>query len=97
LLKLEVEVIAKGSAAAASFKYTIAARKTAGGIDASAVELAKDILGTTATGALFDVEVTEDGSKVVLEVNSTGVTGNVYWNIQVVKMMKMAANGSVAY
>ena len=93
MIKLEVEAIAKGSAAAASFKYSIAARRIGAAIDVAAVEIVKEILGTQATGALMDVEITENGSKVAIEAKSTGILSEVKWNFQVVKMMKMGSDG----
>ena len=94
MMKLEVEVMAKNIDAAAGFKYSITARNTGSDIVISAVEIVKEILGDSSKGALLDVEITEDNTKLALEVKSSGIMSIVYWNLQVVKKMKMAANGS---
>jgi hypothetical protein len=90
MLKLELEVIARGGLSAAAFKYSVAAIRVSNTVSVSAIELSKEVF---ANGANFDVDITEDGASISLIAKGWNGAGTAYWNAQVVKMMKMDSTG----
>lgn len=93
--KYEVEVMAKGTGFAATWKISIAAIRVGANLEARASELTKEYFGEL--GAKLDVEVETSGANVLIKAKGAEGVDKVYWDCQITKKMVMGALGVRTY
>ena len=99
MMKLEVEAIVGGGGLGgmdgAAFKLSIAAFKTGDDIEVHATEISKEVFGTF--GPNLDIDIQQAAGVLTLVAKASApiaVDTDYHWNMQVVKKMKMAQDGS---